>query len=194
MVDARLPLLQREDWDPVAAEVLAKFDREGREPISLYRVLAHAPRTLRGYAGLAGALRHETSTPRRLHELAILRIAQLTGSAYEWAHHRSFAAAFDIDDRLLGGLDEWRVCELFSAEERLVLRLAEEVHAVAVADDTVTALRDTFGDDGAVELVMVCSAYEMIARVLQAFDIGVEPQYTQYLGTFGNKEVDSDGS
>ena len=65
--------------------------REGRDPIALYRVLAHSPLMLRAYAGLARGLRYEAQTPRALRELMILRTAQLTGSDYEWAHHRAMA-------------------------------------------------------------------------------------------------------
>jgi alkylhydroperoxidase family enzyme len=37
------------------------------------------------------ALRGREHCPPRLRELAVLRLAQLVGSAYEWSHHRPMA-------------------------------------------------------------------------------------------------------
>jgi len=54
----RLPLVPKEP-PTVTAEVFATFATEGRDPIALYRVLAHSPLMLRAYAGLARGLRYE---------------------------------------------------------------------------------------------------------------------------------------
>ena len=64
----RLPMLPAEPADEVTAEVFETFAREGRDPIALYRVLAHAPLMLRAYAGLARGLRYEATTPRHAND------------------------------------------------------------------------------------------------------------------------------
>jgi alkylhydroperoxidase family enzyme len=95
---ARVPL----GHGPVAgltAAVFETFAREGHEPIDLYRALANSPGLLRAYATLARSLRYEAETPRPLRELVILRTAQLTGSPYEWAHHRPMAVAAGVAER-----------------------------------------------------------------------------------------------
>jgi len=62
--------------DEITAAVFETFRQEGRDPIALYRVLAHSPPMLRAYAGLARGLRYDAATPRALRELMILRTAQ----------------------------------------------------------------------------------------------------------------------
>ncbi len=174
---ARVPLVPPDSDDPVVAEVFERFAREGREPIALYRALAHTPKLLRAYSGLAAALRYEAETPRALRELVILRTAQLTSSEYEWAHHRKMALAEGVPEGHLSELERWRGSDAFDERERAALRLAEEVHELKVSGETFDELRRLFSEGEAVELVMLASTYQAVARMLQALDLEVEPEY-----------------
>jgi 4-carboxymuconolactone decarboxylase len=174
---ARLPLVPAEPDDPVVREVFARFAAEGRAPIELYRALAHSPKLLRAYSGLATALRYEAETPRVLRELVILRTAQLTGSEYEWAHHRKMALAAGVPEAKLEELERWRESNAFDERERAALRLADEAHELAVTDETFAELRRVFHDGEVVELVLLATFYQAVARVLQALAIKVEPEY-----------------
>jgi alkylhydroperoxidase family enzyme len=177
----RLPLLGVEPADEITAAVFETFRQEGRDPIALYRVLAHSPRMLRAYAGLARGLRYEAQTSRALRELMILRVAQLTGSEYEWAHHRSMAAANDVSEEKVRALSQWRSSALFDACERAALRCVEEIHDVALSDDAFAELERAVGAPATVELVLLASFYEAVARMIQAFGLEVEPAYQPYL-------------
>jgi 4-carboxymuconolactone decarboxylase len=174
---ARLPLVPSEPDDPILEEVFARFAAEGRAPIELYRVLAHSPKLLRAYSGLATALRYEAETPRALRELVILRTAQLTGSEYEWAHHRKMALAAGVPERQIEQLERWPESDAFDGRERTALRLAEEAHEIAVSDETLAELRRVFSDGEAVELVLLATFYQAVARVLQALAVEIEPEY-----------------
>jgi alkylhydroperoxidase family enzyme len=178
----RLPLLPKEATDPVTAEVFATFAAEGRDPISLYRVLAHSPLMLRAYAGLARGLRYEAQTPRALRELMILRTAQLTSSEYEWAHHRAMAAANGVPDEQVLALAQWRESDRFDERERAALRCVEEIHEVALSDEGFAELERAVGPEATVELVLLSAFYEAVARMIQAFGLEVEPQYQPFLG------------
>jgi len=178
----RLPPLPPEPADEVTAEVFETFAREGRDPIVLYRVLAHSPLMLRAYAGLARGLRYEASTPRALRELMILRIAQLAGSEYEWAHHRAMAAASGVAEEKVVELARWRSSTLFDERERAALRCADEMHEIALSDDGFGEVERLLGAPDTVELVLLAAFYEAVARVIQAFGLEVEPAYARYLG------------
>jgi len=138
---ARLPLLGLEPADEITAAVFETFRQEGRDPIALYRVLAHSPPMLRAYAGLARGLRYDAATPRALRELMILRTAQLTGSDYEWAHHRAMAAANGVPEEKVHALAAWRSSTLFDRCERVALRCVDEIHDVALSDEAFAAAR-----------------------------------------------------
>ncbi len=174
-------MLPAEPADEVTAEVFETFAREGRDPIALYRVLAHSPPMLRAYAGLARGLRYEATTPRPLRELMILRTAQLTRSDYEWAHHRAMAQAVGVEEEKVRDLAHWRSSERFDAPERAALRCVEEVHDVALSGEGFAELEAAVGAAATIELVLLASFYEAVARLIQAFGLEVEPAYQGYL-------------
>ena len=183
---ARLPLLPLAPADEVTAAVFATFREEGREPIALYRALAHSPLMLRAYAGLARGLRYEAQTPRALRELMILRTAQLTGSEYEWAHHRAMAAANDVPEEKVRMLAEWRSSTLYDERERAALRCVEEIHDVALSDEAFAELERVMGAPSTVELVLLVAFYEAVARMIQALGLEVEPAYQHFLVSAGH--------
>jgi 4-carboxymuconolactone decarboxylase len=189
---ARLPLLGLEPADEITAAVFETFRQEGRDPIALYRVLAHSPPMLRAYAGLARGLRYEAATPRALRELMILRAAQLTGSEYEWAHHRAMAAANGVPEEKVHALAAWRSSTLFDGCERAALRCVEEIHDVALSDEAFAKLEREIGAPATIELVLLASFYETVARLIQAFGLEVEPPYQAYLGEHpGNASLET---
>jgi alkylhydroperoxidase family enzyme len=177
----RLPLMPAEPDDEVAAEVFRLFHEEGREPIWLYRTLAHSPRMLRAFSATGRAVRYEATTPRALRELVAMRTGQLTGSGYMWSHHWPMALAEGVPEEKLRALEEWERSELFDARERAALRCADEVHRVGVEDDTFAELRSQFEPPEIVEIVMTAAFYQAVARILQALQVEVEPAYQRYL-------------
>jgi alkylhydroperoxidase family enzyme len=178
---ARLPLLPSEPADEITAEVFHTFLQEGRQPIALYRTLAHSPRLLRAYSTLARALRYQAETPRPLRELAILRTAQLTGSAYEWAHHRAMAIRAGVPEEQVRELGSWRSSAEFDQREKAVLRCVEEMHGLSVSDDALGDLRAVLEDSEVVEIVLLAAFYQAVARLIQAFGVEVEPEYQEHL-------------
>jgi alkylhydroperoxidase family enzyme len=174
---SRVPLVATDCEDEIVAAVFARFHAEGREPIALYRALAHAPALLRAYSGLATALRYEARTPRSLRELGILRTAQLVGSEYEWSHHVPMAQAAGVSQAQLAALERWRDSDEFGDRERALLRCAEELHACALSDEAFAELERSFERAQVVELLLVLSFYQAVARLIDGLGLEVEPEY-----------------
>jgi len=173
----RVPLVDPDCDDEVVAAVFGRFQQEGREPIALYRALAHAPALLRAYSGLATALRFQARTPRSLRELGILRTAQLVGSEYEWSHHVPMARAAGVREAQITALERWRESEEFDPGERALLRCAEELHACALSDEAFAELERCFERSEIVELLLLLSFYQAVARMIDGLGLEVEPEY-----------------
>jgi len=178
---ARVPHVSR-PADPITEEVFEIFDQEGRAPIALYQALANSPKLLRAYSTLAKGLRYEADTPRELREIVILRIGQLTGSEYEWAHHRKMGADAGVSEGKVTELERWRESELFDPRERAALRCADEMHELALSDEGFRELSEVFTNGEVIEIVLLVAFYETVARVIQALGLEVESEYRQYLG------------
>ena len=179
---ARIPLLPQHPADPQAA---ALFDevRQARGPDfempHLYRVLGTAPAMFRGWLDFAWPLRQNAQTPRPLRELLILRGAQISGTAYEWAHHVPMALEAGVSDAQIDALAHWQTSDLFDEAQRAALQLAEEVtRGPAASHATLMQLKHCGFDDAAVvELVLTASFYVCVGRFLQSMDIELEPGY-----------------
>lgn len=193
----RVPLLPEQPSNPDAR---ALFDqvREARGPDfhlpHLYRVLGTAPALFKGWLDFAWPLRLEAKTPRPLRELLILRGAQVSGAAYEWAHHVPMAVAAGVEEAQIDALRDWRNADCFNAQERAVLHLADEVtRGPAASAQTIAQLKaNGFDDEAVVELVLTASFYVCVSRFLQSMDVEIEPGYEGALSRMGNGGADTD--
>jgi alkylhydroperoxidase family enzyme len=176
MASARIAPLE----PPYPAGVQADFDRlmRGAPPLALFRTVARNPRVLARM--MAGGLLDRGSIDLRLRELMILRTTALCGAEYEWGVH---VAAF-------GAKAGWRTEELsrtvhggagWSAEEALVVRLAESLHRSAdVGDELWAALAARFGADQLIELVMLAGLYHAVSFMVNAMRVAHEPEAPRF--------------
>lgn len=178
---ARVPLVQDDDDAARETGLFDTFKDEGRDPSDIFRALANVPGLMMAHRALPLALRGRESCPPRLRELGVLRLAQLAGSAYEWAHHRPMALHAGVSADQAAALAAWRESALFSAAERLVLSATEAIHEMAVTEELFGALEAELGRAGAMELIVVVSQYEAVARIIQALGVEVETHYQRHL-------------
>jgi alkylhydroperoxidase family enzyme len=182
---ARLNPLDPESWDPLVDDILAEVRRRGYLHTNLYSTLALAPSMLRAWVGLIWPLRDDSQTARSLRELMIMRIAQLTGASYEWAHHRRMALENSVSNEKLRDLADWRVSDRFDGRERAVLAYADAIaRGGEVEDATFESLRERFSDAEIVELTLTASSYVGAARLLLALEIEPEEEVRANLVDF----------
>ena len=97
----------------------------GREPINLYRVLAHHPRLLRAWTEWNDELRQGCPLPRALRELIFLRSAVLHRCYYEWTQHLNMARAAGVAEDKIATIDQWETssCSTDASERRCWRRI-----------------------------------------------------------------------
>ena len=172
----RLPLVDDATDDPRLAHVFGRFREAGREVPTLYRTLGNAPAMLNAWVGLAWPLRNEATTPRALRELIIMRVAQLTRTAYEWVAHRPMALHCGITAEQLADLHRWRDSERFSDEEREALAMTDELtDQLDVSDAVWEPLAARYQPGEIVELVLTAAYYACVSRTLRALRLPVDP-------------------
>jgi AhpD family alkylhydroperoxidase len=146
----------------------------GTSPPAVFLTLGRHRRLFWSWLFFAGALMPGGRLPRRETELVILRVATLSGSAYELAQHRRLGrhaglTTDEIDRVALGtGDPSW------GPRDRLLLRVAEALHAQRdVSDGLWAELRVQLDEPEAIELVMLVGHYAMLATTLNT--LRVEP-------------------
>jgi 4-carboxymuconolactone decarboxylase len=149
-------------------------------PPNLYRALANHPAIVTAWTEFANTLRHGSGTPRALRELVILRGAQVSASEYEWAQHLRMARKAGVREAQIAALAGWRSSPEFDARERAALQLAESVTSGRVSDETYREAMRHFDHHDYVELAVTAGFYAMVARVLDAMAVELEPDFTEY--------------
>jgi alkylhydroperoxidase family enzyme len=163
-------------YDMAAAAVL---DQLG-PPISLFRVWARRPDLARGIAGWGRYyLSRQSALTLRQRELVIDRTSALCGADYEWGVHvAAFAqkAALTADQlQSLAGGQPGDACWTDPAD-RAVLRAVDELHAgFDLADEPWAELVAAVGEDGALDLLLVCGWYHAISFTVRSLRLPLEP-------------------
>jgi len=156
---------------PYSAEVQADFEKlmRGQPPLLLFRTVARNPRVLQRM--MAGGLLDRGSISLRARELVILRTTALCGAEYEWGVHvAAFGARAEWTKEQLhasvhGGADD--TC--WSREDRLLIRLTDQLHDAAKVDDALwSELSAHFREEQLVELVMLAGLYHAVSFMVNA--------------------------
>lgn len=168
----RMPMIEEQTDDPVLQSVFEPLRARFGRVLNIYRILGWSPPLARAWAAFASALRLEVGASRRLRELLIVRIAAINGARYELEHHLRMASAEGITAEQITALPAWRESGLFSADERLVLALADELaHEGRATPDTLTALQTRFSRQHTVELLVTGCFYCGVAALACSLEL-----------------------
>jgi 4-carboxymuconolactone decarboxylase len=174
---ARVRLIGKDQASPEVGELYDKIEKNGARIINLYRVLAHNSRVLRSHLQLGNTLLSRTALSPKLRELAILRIAGLAGSDYEWVQHYPVALEAGVTGEQVEALSGWQGSGQFDEEECAVLRYTDEVaQQVAVSDETFEMLRHYLDEQRIVELTVAVGYWGMVARILVPLQVDIDTQ------------------
>ena len=139
------------------------------------------PRIIAAWTEFANTLRNDSRTPRALRELVILRGAQLCASEYEWAQHLRMARKAGVREAQIAALADWRASSEFDAKEKAALMLAEAVTEGRVSDEVHREAMRHFDHHDYVELAVTAGFYAMVARMLDAMAVELEPDVPRLL-------------
>ena len=156
--------------DPLAEGV------SGLPPLNIFRTLAHAETSLRPALRLGQAILSAQQLDARLRELAILRVARLTGAAYEWVQHVAIGLAVGVTDEQVAALERGNAeAACFDERERLVLRVTTEVvEERGTSEATLAAALDAFSPREIVELIVAAGFYQLLAALMNSVDIDLD--------------------
>jgi alkylhydroperoxidase family enzyme len=149
-------------------------------PIQLFRVFARRPERARGIAGWGHYyLSRKSALSLRHRELVIDRTTARCGADYEWGIHvAAFAKKAGLsDDQLLSLANGCHTdpCWL-DPGDRAVLGAVDELHGSHdLSDEAWMGLVDTIGQEGALEVTLICGWYHAISYAVRALRLPLEP-------------------
>ena len=166
---ARIPLVRVEDMTPAQREQYDRF------PSNLSRALLLADQRLAGaLPNLANALRTSGLDPK-LREGAILRVAALSGSAYERMQHLGQAKKAGWTAAEIAMIEAGE-CARLPAEFAATLAFVDAcVAAPRVPDDVFEAASAILSSRDLLTVILLVGHYTMVARLLATLDVELDP-------------------
>jgi len=172
---ARIPYLTHETAQPAARELFERIEANGFGVMNFYRVVMHAPEIGQRLLQLGNAVLFKGPLPRELRELAILRVAQATGSDYEGVQHERIARELGLAPEKIAAARAGADDPALSERERVVVRFAGEVSAgVRPSPETFARAQALFSAEELVQLTITVGFYNLVSRVLETFEVELE--------------------
>lgn len=175
LLTPRLPPLTEADAPPEAVQILRDW------PYNLHRVLARNVPTLTRWMPYAEHILRENTLPPRDREIAILRVAWNTQSAYEWGLHARLARTLgfsdsDLNEIARGGAGNAHWLEHESA---LIDGVDQMMSDWEIGDATWSILSDHYDDRQLIDFVFVTCQFILVAVTLKSLRVpleqGIEP-------------------
>jgi alkylhydroperoxidase family enzyme len=170
---ARIPYVEPASAPAAVRETLERLPVQ----LNIFKLMAHAETNFRPLLRLGTSILSQQQLPAKLRELAILRVARLSGAEYEWVQHVPIARATGATEAQVAALrrDDVDVA-CFDDVERLVLRFTTEVvRDVGASADTFAAMQQHFSAREIVELVLAVGFYMTVARLMETTAIDLDP-------------------
>ena len=174
---SRLPLLTK---DEVPAEYRDIFG----VGMNLHRQTLHSPKLARHSRQMGLYFRKESPLPACLCEIAILQIAWLARSSYEYSHHLKIALESGVSEDDLKML---ATGQSFTTDPvtQLVIHVATQMTVDGSVNPTTFAeLQKSFSAEQIIDLLFVTSFYIGFVRFTASLALQVEPEYQTYLDRF----------
>lgn len=173
--------------EPESAELREFYDlldrtSRGLGVLNVFKVMAHTPELMKAWWGMMTVLLTRLELPARDRELTILRLFQIKGGAYGFAHHVRIGKQAGITDEQIANLSRHQESPLFDGHDRLVLRYTDAVtrldeNAPAIADE----VRQSLGERQLVELTFCIANWNLMVFILEPLQIELEEATKPYL-------------
>lgn len=133
------------------------------------------------YVGLATVFPKAPLEPK-LREMTILRVAAVSGSAYERMQHIDSAHSAGVTDAEVAALESGNYNEL-TTQEATVLQFVDELIDTPKATTTRKAALHVLGDQNLATLTLLVGCYMMTARFVGTLDIELDDAPTSWDNT-----------
>ncbi|OLL33267.1 4-carboxymuconolactone decarboxylase [Burkholderia sp. SRS-W-2-2016] len=167
---ADLDPAQMTDAQRSVYDAIANGPRKGvRGPLAVW---LHRPELAQHAQALGRYCRYDTTLPPRLSELAILTLARVWGSEYEWFAHKPIALEAGVSAEIVEAIRTHAQPHFTQADEALVHAFLTELHRDRkVSDARYAEAVELLGEAGVVDLVGLAGYYTLISMTINVFQV-----------------------
>jgi 4-carboxymuconolactone decarboxylase len=162
--------------EPTEMQRELMFGNDASESLNISATLAHNTRVLKRFSQFGGTLLFRGALPVRERELVILRVGANCQSVYEFGQHTLIGRDAGITEEEITALTRRADAHPWSAEDRDLVALADELCADdCVSDATWARLASRWDDAALVELVVVAGFYRLVSGFLNSAGVQLDP-------------------
>jgi len=180
---ARIPYVERGSGTPESKELYDELFRGAatgqfgfRDVPNIMKALANSPKLARRIFQLGQYFMSELSLEPRLRELAVLILMKRLNCDYGFVNHIGVAVQSGVSREQIDQIDSYQTSPLFSDDDKLILRYAEELTVKAqVDDDLFRQVEHRIGTLKLLDLNAAVGFWNMMARNLNGLRIDLEP-------------------
>lgn len=145
-------------------------------PLNVVKMMANAPASFQGFQRFAGGILYQSKFDPRKREIAVCRIGHVTKANYEWTHHVRVAKSLGVTEEEISIIGTENPVTSLDAEGNLLCQVADEISIhVRLSDEALEQIVSRYGVQGATELILCCSYFNMISRFLESTRVELEP-------------------
>lgn len=171
------------------AETLRRMMPPGVEPLRLFRTVAHNPAILERFRTTGAYILNFGRVEPLEREVLLHRTCARCDCEYEWGVHVvAFGRPLGLsEDQLRATVLEGPDAPVWSARQRLLVRLADELHDTASVSDPLWAeLQEEWDDAQLIELVATAGFYHLVAFIANAAGVEPEPYAERFPAAVGS--------
>jgi len=173
----RIPYVQKESATGKVKELYDNFEKQFnvRGVPNVVKALSNSPGLATRVFPLANYFMAESSLKPRLRELAVLILMKRLDCEYGFVRHIEIAERAGLSRAQIDNVGSYQSSPLFSEEDKLVLRYADELTTKARVDDQLfQQVQNLIGQKDVLELTAATAFWNMMARNLNALQVGLE--------------------
>jgi alkylhydroperoxidase family enzyme len=165
-------------YEPQVEETLRRMMPPGVEPLGLFRTVAHNPAVLERFRTTGAYILNFGCVEPLDREVLLHRTCARCGCGYEWGVH---AVAFGrplgmSDEQLLATVRDGPDADVWSPRQRLLVRLADELHDTATVSEPLWAeLAELWDAAQLIELIATAGFYHLVSFTANAAAVRPEP-------------------
>jgi len=171
--ETRIPPLPLSSWPPAMKHATAPLTPATPRPpgqprgLNILGTFAHHPDLATAFLTFNGHILNRARLTQRQIELAVLRVAHVRHSAYEWQQHLYAARACGITEDEIAAIAARDGAHTWSDEDDAILTAVDElIGQGTVSDATWYVLSSSMDHQQVLDLVYTVGAYVTIAMML----------------------------
>jgi 4-carboxymuconolactone decarboxylase len=175
---ARVPYVEKGTADPEIRKLYEGFEAQFgvRGVPNVAKALANSPGLASKVFPLGNYFMNQSALEPRVRELAVLMLMKRCDCEYGFVRHVDIAKRVGLTQEQIDDIGSYSTSSRFNDDDKLILRYAEELTTKARADDDLfRKVEALVGKDKIIDLTGAIAFWNMMARNLNALQVGLEP-------------------